>query len=92
MYLAVVSVEETFAYSGYNVLPSGLILGGMARRQESHLMGGGRGNYGCWGLCDFMAGTSVGGDVVEDVSDEAEKRGVVEKVKGKSRGAAKRRK
>ena len=39
-----------------------------------------------------MAGTSVGGDLVEDVRDEAEKRDVVEKVKGKSRGAAKRRK
>ncbi|KAL8767024.1 MAG: hypothetical protein Q9194_006112, partial [Teloschistes cf. exilis] len=72
MYLAVVSLEETFAYSGYNVLPSGLILGGIARRQERHLMGEGKGNYSCLGIMDFVVGTSLGENVVEDVREEAE--------------------
>ncbi|SLM35389.1 Fatty acid hydroxylase [Lasallia pustulata] len=92
IYLVLVSVEETFAYSGYNVLPSGFVLGGIARRQESHLMDGGRGNYGCWGLCDYVGGTSIGGVVVEDVMDEAEEKDVVQKAKGRRRGAGKKRK
>ncbi|MCJ1318681.1 hypothetical protein MMC15_004011 [Xylographa vitiligo] len=86
MYLALISLEETFAYSGYNILPSGFILGGIARRQERHLMGGGMGNYSCWGLADLCMGTSVGSDVVGDVVEEGEKRGVGEKVKGKGKG------
>ncbi|KAL8868773.1 MAG: hypothetical protein Q9174_004762, partial [Haloplaca sp. 1 TL-2023] len=72
MYLAIVSLEEVFGYSGYNVLPSGLILGGIARRQERHLMGEGKGNFSCLGIVDFVAGTSMGEDVVEDVREEAE--------------------
>ncbi|MCJ1380469.1 hypothetical protein MMC17_003574 [Xylographa soralifera] len=86
MYLALISLEETFAYSGYNILPSGFILGGIARRQERHLMGGGTGNYSCWGLADLCMGTSVGSDVVGDVVEEGEKRGVGEKVRGKGKG------
>lgn len=49
-------------------------------------MGGGNGNYGAWGLCDLAVGTSIGGDVVEDVRDEAEKEKVVERAKGTTRG------
>ena len=85
LYLALVSLEETFAYSGYNVLPSGLVLGGMARRQERHLMGGGQGNYGCWGLVDFAAGTSMGEDVIEDVRGEAEKKDAAGKARAKGK-------
>lgn len=92
IYLALVSIEETFAYSGYNVLPSGFILGGIARRQESHLMDGGKGNYGCWGLCDFVAGTNVGEGLVEDVRDEAEEKDVAPKRKGGRRAAGRRKK
>lgn len=92
MYLALVSIEETFAYSGYNVLPSGFILGGIARRQESHVMNGGKGNYGCWGLCDFMAGTSVGAGLVEDVRAEAEEKDAVPTRKGGRRAAGRRKK
>lgn len=76
LYLVVVSVEETFSYSGYNMLPSALILGGIARRQEKHLMGGGVGNYGCFGLADFIMGTSLGEDLIDDVIDEAEEKHV----------------
>ena len=90
LYLAVVSLEETFAYSGYNVLPSAFVLGGVARRQEKHLMGGGNGNYGCFGLVDFAMGTSVGGDLMDDVIDEAEEKHVGTKTKRKVKAAGKK--
>ena len=87
LYLAIVSLEETFAYSGYNVLPSAFILGGIARRQEKHIMGGGYGNYGCFGLVDFTMGTSIGEDLIDDVIDEAEEKQVAKKTKRKIKGA-----
>lgn len=83
LYLAIVSLEETFAYSGYNVLPSGLILGGMARRQERHLMSKGEGNFGCFGALDFILGTTLGQDMIEDVTEELEEE--VHKKRGKSK-------
>lgn len=56
-------------------------------------MDGARGNYGCWGLCDFVGGTSVGGDVVENARrDEAEEKDVAQKVKGRRKGPGKKRK
>ncbi len=90
LYLILISVEETFAFSGYNVLPSAFILGGMARRQEQHLMGGGHGNYGCFGLMDFCMGTSLGTDLADDVMDEAEDKQVGRRAKGKLRRAGNR--
>lgn len=72
LYLALVSLEETFAYSGYNALPTAFILGGIARRQERHLMGDGDGNFGCLGLMDFALGTSLGQDLEEDTRGEIE--------------------
>lgn len=84
LYLIIVSVEEAFAYSGYNILPSGFILGGIARRQERHLMGGGDGNFGCFGLADYALGTSVGSDLVDDVVDEADEKHVGTKTKKKA--------
>ena len=83
VYLAIVSVEETFAYSGYNVLPSALILGGIARRQEQHLWGDGRGNYGCFGL-----GTSLDDDLHDDVQEEVHEKKKV--VKGRARAAGRK--
>ncbi|MCJ1311448.1 hypothetical protein MMC25_005119 [Agyrium rufum] len=91
IYLTLISLEETFTFSGYNVLPSAFIVGGIARRQERHLMGGGLGNFGCWGLCDLAMGTSLGGDVVDDVRDEAEDKDVAGRVKGKARGAVRKK-
>ncbi|KAL8997526.1 MAG: hypothetical protein Q9169_003221 [Polycauliona sp. 2 TL-2023] len=85
IYLAIVSLEETFACSGYNVLPSGLILGGIARRQERHLMGEGKGNYSCLGIVDFVAGTSLGEDVVENITEEPENNHVQERLKGRAK-------
>ena len=90
LYLAIVSLEETFAYSGYNMLPSAFVLGGIARRQEKHIMGGGYGNYGCFGLVDFTVGTSIGEDLIDDVIDEAEEKQVVKKTKRKVKGAGKK--
>ncbi|KAL8729893.1 MAG: hypothetical protein Q9166_004450 [cf. Caloplaca sp. 2 TL-2023] len=85
IYLAIVSLEETFAYSGYNVLPSGLILAGIARRQERHLMGEGKGNYSCFGIVDFVAGTSLGEDLLEDITEEAENNHGQERLKGRAK-------
>ncbi|KAL8954692.1 MAG: hypothetical protein Q9183_006978, partial [Haloplaca sp. 2 TL-2023] len=90
MYLAIISLEEAFGYSGYNVLPSGLILGGIARRQERHLMGEGKGNFSCLGIVDFVAGTTLGEDVVEDVREEAENNHVRERVKGRAKGVGRK--
>lgn len=92
MYLAFVSLEETFAYSGYNVLPSGFILGGIARRQERHLLGDGKGNYGCLGLTDLVLGSSLGDDVLDDIREETEKKHVGERMKGKTRASGRRAK
>ena len=84
IFLILISLEEVFSYSGYNVLPSAFILGGMARRQEKHLMGDLDGNYGCLGLADLLMGTSLGTDVVDDMIDEAEDRESKGKARGKS--------
>ena len=85
IYLTLISVEETFAYSGYNVLPTAFILGGMARRQERHLIGDGDGNFGCFGLTDLAMGTSLGDDIVDNVVDEAEEKRVPKRAKGKAK-------
>lgn len=77
--LALVSLEELLVYSGYSVLPSTIILSGMARRADAHLLTGGQGNYAPWGLLDWVHGTTIGGDVVEDMRDELEKHHVPEK-------------
>ena len=87
LYLAIVSLEETFAYSGYNMLPSAFVLGGIARRQEKHIMGGEYGNYGCFGLMDFAVGTSIGEDLIDDVIVEAEEKQVAKKTIRKVKGA-----
>lgn len=73
LYLSLISVEETFAYSGYTFLPTGLFIGGMARRTEMHLLCEGEGNFGPWGVFDWIGGTSVGdGEEDEDGVDESE--------------------
>ena len=90
IYLILISLEETFAYSGYNVLPSAFILGGIARRQENHLIGSSDGNYGCFGLADVLMGTSLGTDLVDDMVDEAEEKDFERRAKGKVRGSGKR--
>ena len=80
LYLTAISLEETFTYSGYSTVPTNFILGGIARRTDNHVLCNGEGNYGCWGLVDWVMGTSVGGDVLEDVVNEADRRDVVGRV------------
>lgn len=62
--------------------------GGIARRQDLHSEGRGKGNFAPWGLLDWVHGTSIGGDVVADVRDEAEKHEVKER-SGKAWGEVK---
>ncbi|KAL4790248.1 hypothetical protein BDV19DRAFT_341721 [Aspergillus venezuelensis] len=59
VYTVLISIEECFAFSGYYVLPS-FVLSATARRMEGHLVGGGKGIFGRWGLIDLVVGT--GGD------------------------------
>ncbi|KAI6380297.1 hypothetical protein MCOR25_001725 [Pyricularia grisea] len=85
---ALATAEETLAMSGYSVVP-GILMGGIARRTAVHCCcsssnGSGaaarqQGNFGAWGLLDWMCGTSIGKDVVADVRDEAEKHRVKER-------------
>ncbi|KAL9068593.1 MAG: hypothetical protein Q9157_006453 [Trypethelium eluteriae] len=94
--VALLSLEEAFTYSGYSILPSTIILAGMARRLDGHFMNEGEGNFGASGLLDWAFGTSIGRDVLEDVKAEMEKHDVegrtenavgnaVSNVKGKAR-------
>ncbi|KAF2473788.1 uncharacterized protein BDR25DRAFT_323503 [Lindgomyces ingoldianus] len=77
--LALFSLEEVFTYSGYNVLPSTIMLRGMARRTDAHMMSQGKGNYGPIGVLDWAHGTTLGADVMDDMRDEMEKHNVQER-------------
>lgn len=77
--IAIFSLEETFVYSGYNVLPSTIMLRGMARRCDAHMMSEGEGNFGCMGVLDWCHGTTLGKDVMDDLKAEMEKHHVEEK-------------
>ncbi|RYP12331.1 hypothetical protein DL765_007377 [Monosporascus sp. GIB2] len=72
VFTVLTTVEEMLSMSGYSIVP-GIIMGGISRRTAAHYASGGKGNYGAWGLLDWIHGTSVGKDVVEDIHDEAEK-------------------
>ncbi|KAF2838934.1 hypothetical protein M501DRAFT_934936, partial [Patellaria atrata CBS 101060] len=77
--LALVSLEEAFTYSGYAVLPSTIMLSGMARRRDRHFMSQGKGNYGAVGVLDWVCGTTTGDDVMDDVMEEMDKHNVQER-------------
>jgi sterol desaturase/sphingolipid hydroxylase (fatty acid hydroxylase superfamily) len=85
--LAVFSLEELFTYSGYNVLPSTIMLRGMARRVDAHMLSEGDGNFGPVGVLDWVHGTTLGGDVMDDLRSEMEKHDVQERT-GKAVGNA----
>ncbi|RMZ83887.1 hypothetical protein DV737_g1425, partial [Chaetothyriales sp. CBS 132003] len=75
IFLAVISVEETFAHSGYcssSTLPMNFffLLGGIARHPDLHAVHRGHGNYGCIGLVDWIMGTAIGSQGVGDEHDE----------------------
>lgn len=70
LFLAIISLEETFTHSGYARLPTNFVLGGIAHRNEMHCFSR-NGNYGTWGLMDWMMGTVIGdSDAVDDITDE----------------------
>lgn len=82
------SLEETFVYSGYNILPSTIMLKGMARRTDAHMMSEGEGNFGPFGALDWVHDTTLGRDVVDDLKMEMEKHGVDEKAGNAMNSAA----
>ena len=90
LYLMLISLEEAFAYSGYSTVPTNFILGGVARRTDTHILCGGDGNYGPWGLADWVMGTSMGADVLDDMTAEAEKHDVPARVDRMKERAKKR--
>lgn len=78
LFTVLTTIEETSSMSGYSIVP-GIILGGIVKRTATHYASGGKGNYGAWGLLDWVNGTSVGKDVIEDFQDEADKHQVKER-------------
>ncbi|KAJ5729180.1 uncharacterized protein N7483_003688 [Penicillium malachiteum] len=66
IFLSTLSVEETFVYSGYTVMPTSFFLGGIARRVDEHLLKKGEGNFGPWGIFDWIFSTTVGESTIED--------------------------
>jgi hypothetical protein len=55
------------------------MLNGMARRLEKHFAGHGKGNFGTFGVLDWMHGTSSADDVMQDLFAEMEKHDVAGK-------------
>lgn len=86
IFLVLTSLEQLFVFSGYAVLPSTILIAGMARRMEAHFdsiqASGPAGNFGQLRLIDFLLGTSCkgGSALLDDVQDEAEKRAIQEQI------------
>ncbi|KAK8084455.1 hypothetical protein PG997_005726 [Apiospora hydei] len=72
LFMLLTTVEETLAMSGYSAVP-GIVMGGR-----------GRGNFSAMGFLDWIHGTSVGKDVMEDIQDEADKHRVKERSRRKA--------
>ena len=63
-------------------MPTSFFLGGIARRTDEHLLTDGEGNFGPWGVVDWVCGTSIGDTNVEDdLLDEMEEHEIEEKVR-----------
>ncbi|OAA53323.1 sterol desaturase family [Cordyceps fumosorosea ARSEF 2679] len=75
VFVAVCTLEETISMSGYAVGP-GIIARGLARRCAVHYAGRGGANFGACGVADWAYGTGRGGDVMEDIKEEADKHNV----------------
>lgn len=75
IFVVLITIEETLTMSGYTIVP-GFIMGGITRRNAVHYGAGHRGsdsgNYGAWGVLDWVGGTGFGGrDIEDDVRDGA---------------------
>lgn len=90
LYLTTISIEETFAYSGYTVMPTSFFLGGIARRTDMHLLRGAEGNFGPWGIIDWALGTAVGETIADDIEAELEERQIEDSIR-KAIDASKRK-
>lgn len=78
--LSIVSMEELLTYSGYSVLPSAILVKGMARRTDTHFLAKGDGNFSALGALDWCCGTSIGADVVDDLAAEWDKHNMDAKI------------
>ncbi|WEW55815.1 hypothetical protein PRK78_001248 [Emydomyces testavorans] len=70
LYLSIISLEETFAYSGYKAMPTSFFIGGIAKRAEAHLSNNGSGNYSPWGIMDWVFGSTIGESIVDDALED----------------------
>ncbi|KXT12970.1 hypothetical protein AC579_3151 [Pseudocercospora musae] len=88
LFTAITSLEDLFIYSGASVMPSTIILVGMARRIEAHFesvqAGNDIGNFGRLGLLDILVGSTCKDedDVLDDINEETEKHNVKERAQG----------
>jgi hypothetical protein len=89
LFVCLTTLEETLALSGYTVVPGILLGGMARRAAVHYAAApapapassfsvkagsaGKGGNFGNWGVLDWVHGTSLGGDVMADLRDEAEK-------------------
>ena len=93
LFLALCCLEELFVYSGYAVLPSSIVLVGMARRTDEHFAvvadGKAVGNFGRTGILDIVCRTTCPGedDATDDIEAEAKKHRVQQKAEGAVNGA-----
>lgn len=83
----IVSLEELLIYSGYSILPSMILVKGMARRVDNHFLSCGKGNFGAFGAVDLISGTSVGGNVVEDLQKGWDSHNMTDKVQDGAKDA-----
>ncbi|KAL5041640.1 hypothetical protein BDW71DRAFT_217620 [Aspergillus fruticulosus] len=58
VYTVIISLEETFVFSGYYAMLSFLVVAA-ARRVDGHLAADGRSYFGRWGIADILAGTGA---------------------------------
>lgn len=93
VFLSICSLEELFVCSGFTVLPSTIMLVGMAKRCDEHFAsvheGPEVGNYGRLGVLDLVCGTTCrsGDDIADDLQEEAEKHDVQSRTKSAVKGA-----
>ncbi len=94
LFVALCSLEDLFVFSGFAVLPSSIVMVGMARRADEHFAttydGKVAGNFGRFGVLDLVCGTACRGedDAVDDLQAEAEKHNVPERAEGVMDGVA----
>ncbi|OQO12250.1 hypothetical protein B0A48_02891 [Cryoendolithus antarcticus] len=92
IFVALISLEDLFINSGYAVLPSSIILAGMARRTDAHFVTAKRGdvcNFGHTGLLDLVFGTACKDTttLAGDLEEENEVHHLGERARKGARGA-----